>query len=243
MLQRRGELVHLRLVREARLHGAEAAHRAARRVVGVDDVGVDPRVRHVVRARSANEAAFEHTARRAGRVGAAVEQDPRADVDEPAVARRAVLVAHPRRVAVDVAEERLLAPVDHLHRPAGVQREQAGVDLHREVLAPAERAADAGEREPHLAPAAGRGRRRPGRGRRAATGWRCRGRRRRPRPAPRAPTRARGTPGPACRPRTRRSPRRRPRAGVAVRDRARGAAGCPPGAAAATSGRARARGR
>ncbi len=51
-LQRGGELVHLRLVREAGLHGAEPAHRAARRVVGVDDVGVDPRVRHLVRARA-----------------------------------------------------------------------------------------------------------------------------------------------------------------------------------------------
>ena len=51
---------------------------------------------------------------------------------------------------VDVPEERLLAPVDHLHRPAGVQREQARVGLHRDVLAPAERAADAGEREAHL---------------------------------------------------------------------------------------------
>ena len=61
-----------------------------------------------------------------------------------------MLVAHPRRMAVDVAEERLLAPVHHLHRLAGVEREQAGVDLHAEVLARAERAADAAERDPHL---------------------------------------------------------------------------------------------
>ena len=38
--------------------------------------------------------------------------------DEPPVARRAVLAPDPRRVAVDVAEERLLAVVDDLHRPA-----------------------------------------------------------------------------------------------------------------------------
>ena len=61
-----------------------------------------------------------------------------------------MLVAQLRRVAVDVPEERLLAPVDHLHRPAGVQREHAGVGLHRDVLAPAERAADARQREAHL---------------------------------------------------------------------------------------------
>ena len=74
-LQRRGELVHLRLVREAGLHGAEAAHRAARRVVGVDDVGVDQRVRHVVRPAGERGRVGAHR-RRARRVGAAVEHDP-----------------------------------------------------------------------------------------------------------------------------------------------------------------------
>ena len=53
-------------------------------------------------------------------------------------------------MAVDVPDERLLAVVDDLHRPARVEREQRGVDLHREVLAAAERAADAGEVDPHL---------------------------------------------------------------------------------------------
>ena len=51
---------------------------------------------------------------------------------------------------MDVAGERLLAVVDDLHRPVGVEREQRGVDLHREVLAAAEGAADAGEVDPHL---------------------------------------------------------------------------------------------
>ena len=50
---------------------------------------------------------------------------------------------------VDVADERLLAVVDDLHRPLRVQREHRAVDLHREVLAAAERAADAGEVDPH----------------------------------------------------------------------------------------------
>jgi hypothetical protein len=50
---------------------------------------------------------------------------------------------------VHVAEERLFPGVDHLHRSAGVQREQARVDLHGQVLAGAERAADAGQHHPH----------------------------------------------------------------------------------------------
>ena len=243
-LQRGGELVHLRLVREAGLHRAEAAHRAARRVVGVDDVGVDPRVRARRTGRTRSEAAFEHDRGRARRVRAAVEQDPRADRDEPAVARRAVLVAHARGVAVDVAEERLLAPVHHLHGAAGVEREQAGVDLHREVLAAAERAADAAEHEPHLLRRQVEARRRAGRGRRAATGWRCTGRRRRPRPARRGPDS-----GPrnawSCMP-TSYSPVTTTSPGgvrVAVADRHVAQQVAATGAAAARPGRARARGR
>ena len=50
-LERGGEPVHLRLVGEAGLHRAEAAHRAAGRVVGVHDVAVDRRVRADCRAR------------------------------------------------------------------------------------------------------------------------------------------------------------------------------------------------
>ena len=84
----------------------------------------------------------------AGGVGAAVEVDRRPGVDEPPVAVGAVLVVHRGGVPVHVAEERLLAVVDHLHRLAGVQREQAAVHVHRQVLAAAERAADAGEVQP-----------------------------------------------------------------------------------------------
>ena len=64
--------------------------------------------------------------------------------------RGAVLRPDPGRVPVDVADERLLAAVDDLHRAARVQREHRAVDLHRQVLAPAERAADAGEVDAHL---------------------------------------------------------------------------------------------
>ena len=131
---------------------------------------------------AAKHAALPTTRKRRRRVRATVEQHVGLHVDQLAVAVRAVLVAQPRRVAMDVAVERLLPAVDHLHGPAGAQREQAGVDLDRHVLPAAERAADAGQVQPHRAPAAATATRTPGRGRRAATAWRRAGRRRRPRP-------------------------------------------------------------
>ena len=144
-----GQLVHLRLVGERGLHRAEAAHRPARRVVGVGAVRVDLHVRHDVGPDPHRARVADH-GRGARRVGAAVEVDLRLDVDQRAVAAGAVLEAHHRRVAVHVPEERLLPVVDHLHRLAGVQRQHARVHVHRQVLAAAERAAHAGQREPHL---------------------------------------------------------------------------------------------
>ena len=49
-----------------------------------------------------------------------------------------------------VAEERLVARVDHLHRAACAQREHGAVDLHREVLAAAEGPTHAGEVDANL---------------------------------------------------------------------------------------------
>ena len=146
--ERGGELVHLRLGREARLDGAEAAHRAAGRVVRVDARRLDQRVLDRVRP-DRERGGVRGDRGRAGGVRAAVEEDPHADADELAGARRAVLAPDPRRMPVDVADERLLAVVDDLHRAVRVQREHGAVDLHREVLAAAERAADAGEVDPH----------------------------------------------------------------------------------------------
>ena len=204
-VERRGELVHLRLGREARLHGAEAAHRAARRVVRVDGEPVDRATLSTAYGPTANEQAFEMTAVELDAYAPPSMRIRMRTATSSPVARRPVLGPDPRRVAVDVPDERLLAVVDHLHGPARAQREHRGVDLHREVLAAAERAADAREVDPHLLRRRGRGTARPGRGRRAATASR-RGCRRRPRrPGSRCPTRARGTPDPAAR------PRRRPR--------------------------------
>ena len=53
-------------------------------------------------------------------------------------------------MAVDVAREGLLTVVDHLHGPPRVQGEQCGVDLDGEILAAAERTADAGEVDANL---------------------------------------------------------------------------------------------
>ena len=146
--ERLGELVHLRLGREARLDGAEAAHRPAGRVVRVDARRLDQRV--VDRVRPDREAGGVGGDRsRARGVRAAVEQDPHPDGDELAGPRGPVLAPDARRVPVHVAEEGLLPVVDDLHRPLRMQREHGAVDLHREVLPPAERAPDAREVDSH----------------------------------------------------------------------------------------------
>jgi hypothetical protein len=147
--QRGGELVHLRLVRERHLDGPEPAHRPAGRVVRVHHVGGQAGVRHRIRAGREAGGVRAHRGR-ARRVRASVQDDPRTHEDEPPLARRPVLILHPARVAMHVADERLLAAVDHLHGAAGAQCEQAGVDLHRDVLAAPEGAAHAAERQSHL---------------------------------------------------------------------------------------------
>ena len=79
-----------------------------------------------------------------------VEQDPHPHARQPPLPRRAVLGVDPRRMTVDVAGERLGAVVDHLHGAARVEGQHRAVDLHREVFAAAEGAADAGEMDAHL---------------------------------------------------------------------------------------------
>jgi hypothetical protein len=53
-------------------------------------------------------------------------------------------------MAMHVTKERLFSAVHHLDRPSGVQRQQAHVHLQAHVLATAERATHAREREPHF---------------------------------------------------------------------------------------------
>ena len=209
MPERLGQPVHLRLGREAGLHRAEPAHRAARRVVGVDGGPLDQGVVDAVRADRERRGVRDHR-RRARGVRAAVDQDPHVDADEASVARRAMLRPDLGRVPVDVADERLLAVVDDLHRPVGVERQHRGVDLDREILATAERTADPARGAPAPARARARGTGPSGRGRRGATASRRRCRCRPRRREPRCPTRGRGTPDPGCRARRRPRPSRRP---------------------------------
>jgi hypothetical protein len=147
--QRRSQLVHLPLGREAGLNGTEAAHGAAGRVVREDGLALDQSVGNRVGA-AGERGGVRADGGRAGGVRAPVEQDLHADTDELAVAVRAVLGPDLGRVAMHVAREGLLAVVDHLHGAVRLQREQGAVDLHGKVLAAAEGAPDAGEVDAHL---------------------------------------------------------------------------------------------
>ena len=144
-----GQAVHLRLVGEADLHHPEAPHRPARRVVGAHPPALHDGVGHPVGAGGEEAGVGEH-GRGGGRVGAAVEGDGGLHLHELAVGGGVVAVAERGRVAVHVAEERLLPVVEHLHRAAGVQRQQAQVDLQGDVLAGAESAAHARQRDVHV---------------------------------------------------------------------------------------------
>ena len=83
-------------------------------------------------------------------VGTAVEQDARPLAHQSPVAVGGGAVVQPHGVPVHVAEERLLAAVDHLDRTAGVERQQADVHLQAHVLAAAERPTDAAQGDRHL---------------------------------------------------------------------------------------------
>ena len=61
-----------------------------------------------------------------------------------------MFIAHLGRVTVHVPVEGLLPVVDELDRFAGVQRQHARVDLHRQVLTGTERAAHAGQGQTYL---------------------------------------------------------------------------------------------
>ena len=148
--ERRRDRIHLRLVGETGLDRAEPPHRPARRVVGVDTPDIDGDVGHDVGPDAQRRRVRDHGTGRSG-VRASVEDHLGPDVDELAVPVGAVLVAQDRRVPVDMADERLVAAIRHLHRTPGGESQHAGVDVHRQVFPAAERATDTGDRHPHLA--------------------------------------------------------------------------------------------
>ena len=59
-----------------------------------------------------------------------------------------VPVPHPGGMPVDVPHEGLLPGVVHSDRPSRPESQQAGVDMHAQVLLAAERTADSGQVEP-----------------------------------------------------------------------------------------------
>ena len=144
-----GQLVHLSLVGEACLHDTEPAHRPARQVVGAHRIAVDGGVETLVRPLRVGDGVDQHGRRRRC-VGTAVEHHACFDPLDHAGA--AGVVPHPDgcRMAMDVAEEALLAAVRDAHWPTGAQRQQAGVHLQADVFASTERAADPAERQSNL---------------------------------------------------------------------------------------------
>ncbi len=103
-----GEQVEAALHREVRLVGAEAAHRAAGRVVGVDGERLDVDVRHPVGAAGVAGGALEHLAADRG-VGAGVADHARPHRGQPPLGVAADGVVHADRVALGVHADRLLA--------------------------------------------------------------------------------------------------------------------------------------
>ena len=129
-----------------RLVGAEAAHRAAGEVVGVDGPRLDVDVRHVVRAGRVAGRALEHLHPDRG-VGAGVADDARAHRVQHALRRAADLVLHVERMTLGVDPDRLVAGELDLDGAAERAGHQRGVALHAEVFLASEPAAVGHERD------------------------------------------------------------------------------------------------
>ena len=144
-----GETIHLGLGREVDLDHTEAAHRPGRRVVGPCSECVDEDVVAAVRADGEIRRVRQHRARGLG-IAAAVQDHSGFDFDELPMVVGFVAKGHTRGMAVDVTDERLAPVVFHLDRPSRAERQHADVDLERDVLAGAERAAHARRVASHL---------------------------------------------------------------------------------------------
>ena len=140
-----GQHVERALDGEPGLVGAEPAHRAARRVVGVHRLPLDVHVVDVVGAGRVAARALDHL-RAHRRVRALVADHLGAHRGELAVRVAADRVVHGDRVALRVQADRLDAIDGQLDRAFGREREQRGLRLDRQILLAAERAAAADQR-------------------------------------------------------------------------------------------------
>ena len=143
-----GERVQHALHREVRLVDAEAAHRAAGRVVRVDGGRLDVDVVDAVGAAGMARCALEHLVADA-RVRARVADDARPDGEQAAVRVAGGGVVEPHGVALRVEAQALLAGEGEEHRPSGSDGEQRGVALDVQVLLGPEGAARGHLRDAH----------------------------------------------------------------------------------------------
>ena len=133
-----GEQVEAALDGEARLVDAEAAHRAAGRIVGVGGDRLDRERRHPVGPAGVAGGAFQHLAADRG-VGAGIAKNVDLGRGQPAFGVAADRVGHGQRMALGMHADRFLAAELDPHRPAGHTRQQRGLRLDRHVLLAAER--------------------------------------------------------------------------------------------------------
>ena len=132
-----GEHVQHALERERRLVDPEPAHRARRRVVGVDGARLDVHVGHAIRPARVAGGPLQDLATDA-RVRPVVTDDARPDGDQVPVRVAARGVVEPHRVALDVEPHALAPGEPEHHRAAGAEREQGRLALDVEVLLAAE---------------------------------------------------------------------------------------------------------
>ena len=122
----RRDAVHLQFEREDRLRRSEAAKRAVRRGRGRDRLRADADVGTVVRTGGVNRPARQDDGRQRA-IRAAVDDELDVHGQQPAVGVDRRAVPRSRRMPLGRGDHVLEPVVHHLHRPAGLPREQRGV--------------------------------------------------------------------------------------------------------------------
>ena len=146
--QRGGQSVHLSLVADARLDGAEGAVGARHGIVRVDGERVHGDVRDAVRSRRRHETVQEHPGREGG-IRSRVRHELHLHGHQLTRPGGAGPVAQDIRMTLAVADEALFPGEHQLHGPARLPHEQAEEALDGHVLLAAEAAAQIGALEPH----------------------------------------------------------------------------------------------